>query len=250
VTDTYTIVISIFPGLLGLVALAAAVTAARHRMMPLEKRVEYARLKLLKNETPTGATQILSAIGVTDEKTKAIAAAEGFDWVGYSGQSDRQLNFQRPITRPVNPVEAEATVARSTWPAFLTGPSLTELRKHPYARATADRIRAELGIDPLSDTALKQAREQHSELRRKTLRYVALATCSGFALLIVLLSTAKQLIAGTGNTPVIAIVAVLLLIGLSIGWAFARNANKARQAATSGYAQAYERLVAAVLRSE
>jgi hypothetical protein len=129
--DTYTVVISIFLGLLGLVALAAAVTAVQHRMMPLEKRIEYVRLKLLKNETPTGATQILSAIGVTDEKTKEIAAAEGFDWVGYSGQSDRQLNFQRPITRPANPVEAEATVARSTGPAFLAGPSLGELRKHP-----------------------------------------------------------------------------------------------------------------------
>jgi len=93
----YTIIMSIFLGLLGLVALAAAITAVQHRLMPMEKRIEYVRRKLLKNESTTGATRILSAIGVTDEKVKEIAAAEGYDWVGYSGQSDRQLNFQRTL---------------------------------------------------------------------------------------------------------------------------------------------------------
>ncbi|NKQ52990.1 hypothetical protein HFP15_08865 [Amycolatopsis sp. K13G38] len=97
------IALYVFVGLFGLLAVAVlvvfAVSTVQQRRTPLPERIEQVKKKLRDNETPTGETFILSGYrsGVPDDLVREAATADGYQWTGYSGQNDRQLNFQRRI---------------------------------------------------------------------------------------------------------------------------------------------------------
>jgi hypothetical protein len=102
------IALYIFLGLLGLLIVATFITsitvAIQERRTPLDVRIEQVTQELRKNETLIGATSILSGfrVGVSDDMVRDAAEADGYQWTGYSGRNDRQLNFQRKLPEPGN----------------------------------------------------------------------------------------------------------------------------------------------------
>jgi len=128
-------------------------------------------------------------------------------------------------------------------PYFLKGPSLDELRQHPAAAQAAARAKRDFGVDPLSGTALRQAREQHLKYYRKGVRYGGVGSVSLLVLIVVVLAAARHL----GNAAVY-VPAALLVIAMIVGFVKATQAMRQRKAATSDYQQAYERVVQAVIR--
>ncbi|MBB3661167.1 hypothetical protein FB384_000071 [Prauserella sediminis] len=93
----------IFFGLLCALALAvvgiAGYATVQQRRTPIEQRKQQVLEKLRNEETPTGATSILSGYrsGVNDDAVRELAEANGYRWTGYSGLNNRQLNFQRAL---------------------------------------------------------------------------------------------------------------------------------------------------------
>jgi hypothetical protein len=77
------------------------VSVVQQRRTPLPERIEQVRQKLRDSETPSGATSLLSGyrVGVSDDMVREVAEAEGYQWTGYTGLNDRQLNFQRPLPK-------------------------------------------------------------------------------------------------------------------------------------------------------
>ncbi|MCP2252242.1 hypothetical protein LY13_000981 [Prauserella aidingensis] len=131
---------------------------------------------------------------------------------------------------------------------FVTGPPLEQLRQYPRAREVAEQVRRELGVDPLSQVALNEARAAHNAHRKTTNRAVALAVLSGMTLLIVLV-TAGRLFADGGTTAlVLAVVCGLLLVGTVVGTIGIVRRERARKAAVRPFTEGYERVVAAVLQ--
>lgn len=92
---TVTIISVVFGGIAALILVAAIAVAIRERLKPLEKRKAAVLRKLHQNESETGATSVLTGNGLSDDTVREMAKANGFEWVGHSGQSNRQLNFQR-----------------------------------------------------------------------------------------------------------------------------------------------------------
>lgn len=93
----YIVVMWTFFGLVGVTLLVGIILVLKDRLRPFDVRKKRVRNELRKNESSLGSTSILSAVGVSDEVTRNIASEEGFEWSGYSGRSNRRLNFQRRL---------------------------------------------------------------------------------------------------------------------------------------------------------
>ncbi|GAA1238736.1 hypothetical protein GCM10009676_24150 [Prauserella halophila] len=131
---------------------------------------------------------------------------------------------------------------------FITGPSQAELREYPRAREVAEQVWRELGVDPLSQAALNETRAAHNAYRKTTNRFVALAVCSGLALLVVLV-TAGRLFGDGGTTAlVLGVVCAALLVSTVSGTVGIVRRERARRAAIRPFTHGYERVVAAVLQ--
>ena len=131
-------------------------------------------------------------------------------------------------------------------PYFLKGPALAELRVYPEARAMAEQVKRERGVDPLSDAALDEVRGQHLTLYRKAVRYAGIATVSGIALLVILLFAWRQLTSGGAVTLILGAVSLVLLVALVCGWVVAARTQRTRRNAIRAFNEGYERVVAAV----
>lgn len=131
-------------------------------------------------------------------------------------------------------------------PYFLKGPALADLRAYPEARAMAEQVKREQGVDPLSDAALNEARDQHLRLYRKAVRYAGIAFVAGMALLVVLLVGLRQLAHGGAATLTLGAVSLVLLVAFIGGWVVAARTLRARRDAVRAFTEGYERVVAAV----
>ncbi|GAA1202866.1 hypothetical protein [Prauserella alba] len=170
-------------------------------------------------------------------RCREIAEAHG--WVFQSVAQERGAKYW-VLTRP-----GTASVDRRD-SLFVTGPSLAELREYPRAREAAEQARRELGVDPLSTATLNKTRAAHQAHRKVTNRFVALATLSGLALLVVLM-TAGRLFGDGGTTAlVLGIGCAALLVSTVIGTVGIVRRERARKAAIRPFTQGYERVVAAV----
>lgn len=163
-----------------------------------------------------------------------VLAAQGwaFDTIEYE-----QRRVYWVLNRP-----GTETVGRRD-PYFVKGPSLTELRRHPQAREAAAHAKRDLGVDPLSDTVLREVRARHLRLYRKGTRYAGTAAVCGMALLVVLVTAWRHL-----GSPAVFVPAAVLLIGLITGWVVGARALRERKAAVKPFREAYERVVSAVMK--
>lgn len=321
--DTTHLVITIVFGIIFLIPLTGMLLVVKERLEPFEKRKQRVRDELRNNESATGSTSISSGIGVSDETTKELAKEEGFEWVGYTGRRNPNLNFQRslpslgergtnqgdtgtanvesrspesvflsrlaaatPDVRGRDRIDmtdippkqrrglretAEAhgwrvdrpdferrrvywemsrigssSVDRSD-PYFVTGPGLSELRQYPQARSEAADAERDLGVNPLSDAALDATRTRHRRLWRLAVRWGGLASCSGLALVTVLLAGWRMLADGGIGAAVLAIVCAVLVAGLALGSVMTARKQSERKKAVATYTNGYQRVVAAVL---
>jgi hypothetical protein len=135
-----------------------------------------------------------------------------------------------------------AVVSRND-PYFINGPGLDELRRHPAARQAAEQAKREFGVDPLSDSALREVRARHLTLYRQATRRAGTGVVCGLVLLVVLIAAWRQL-----GDPVVLVPAVLLLVGTVAGSLLGRQALRERKAAVAPFTAAYERVVGAVLK--
>lgn len=172
-------------------------------------------------------------------RCREIAEAHGWEYSSVDVDSSAHyLVLTRPGTTSVPKHDSQ----------FITGPPLAELREYPQARETAEQVRRESGVDPLSDHALNEARATHNACRKRTTRCVALAVFSGLTLLVVLVTAGRLL--GDGGTAalVVAAACVVLLVGTIVGTVGIVRRERARKAAIRPFVDGYERVVAAVLK--
>lgn len=139
------------------------------------------------------------------------------------------------------------TVVGREDPNFVTGPSLAELRRYPQARTEAEKARHELGVDPLSDIALEEAKRKHLALWRSAVRWAGTSAVSGLVLLVLLLAGWRLMLDGGADSAIVIGVAVVLASVLAWGWATGARKLSARKAAVHAYTSGYERVVSAVL---
>lgn len=171
------------------------------------------------------------------QECRDIASARG--WRFHTFEYESGVPYW-VLTRPdVKPVSRRD-------PYFLKGPALAELRAYPEARAVAEQVKREHGVDPLSDAALDEVRGQHLTLYRKAVRYAGIAAISGIALLVILLFAWRQLTSGGAATLILGAVSLLLLVALVGGWVAAARAQRTRRNALRAFTEGYERVVAAV----
>lgn len=128
-------------------------------------------------------------------------------------------------------------------PYFVKGPSLAELRRYPEAREAAAHAERELGVDPLSEMALREVRGEHLKLYRKAIRYAGTAAVCGMTLLVILLTAWQHL-----GSPVVVGSAAILLVGLITGWVVGVRALRERKTAIRPFTEAYEHVVSAVMK--
>lgn len=93
------IFVGVFCALVLAVIVIGGYATIQQRRMPMEQRKQQVLEKLHREETPTGTTWVLSGhrSGVTDDAVRELAQADGYQWTGYSGLNNRQLNFQRRL---------------------------------------------------------------------------------------------------------------------------------------------------------
>ncbi len=321
----------IYSGLLCFFVLVVFVLAGTYVVeqlrTPIEKRYEQVKQELLEGETAAGATSILSGsrIGVKDDKVRELADELGFDWTGYSGRNDRQLNFQRRLSpatsQPGSETDSGEPVDQNTggpfaaflarvgrlqpdlggtarldisdvptthwrqcreiveargWrihevrreegtvrlvlsrrgttavdrqdPYFITGPSLSELRRYPAARRAAAEAAREFGVDPLSETALEETRARHKALMRKAYRFGALASLCGLTLMVLLITAWRPLTEGGVAAVLVGSLDLVLLIATVVGGVGSARTLRARAEATRPFTEGYERVAQAALR--
>lgn len=93
------IFVGVFCALLLAVVVIGGYATVQQRRTPMEQRKQRVLEKLRQEETTVGTTSILSGYqsGVKDDEVRELAESHGYAWTGYSGRSNRRLNFRRKV---------------------------------------------------------------------------------------------------------------------------------------------------------
>jgi hypothetical protein len=141
------------------------------------------------------------------------------------------------------------TIIPSNDETFLSGPPPSVLRSNANARAEAARIRAETGLDPLSDDDLSKARQLHRAARKRTTRWGWLGMLSGIVAFIGIIDTMRTTSADHELAIVPLVVTVVAFILCVVGFTILIRIEKQRRRALAPL-RTYEQITIAALHSK
>ncbi|OLT45131.1 hypothetical protein BJF85_01570 [Saccharomonospora sp. CUA-673] len=191
----------------------------------------------------TGTARIDVGNALPSDQDELARAAETHGWTVVRRESEGGRLLFRVARRGTEPVIKNTEY-------FIKGPGIEELGRQPGAQRAATDAQREFGVNPLSETAYRDAAAQYKKDSQRTNRWAAAFCLPLLTLVGVAATTARQLTeGGTGATVVLVVWAALALLTL-VGLVGVIRAHGRRTANFAPYKNAYEKVAHAVVHAD